>query len=114
MAIASTPMSRAEESCLRLGSPDALRNRVRFMPSARARVVIAAANSHSVPPIASATTVATSFADFVASAMIACFTVMLLPRFRPSFDAGWPAARFETDSLSLNCMRPLSSSANSM
>ncbi len=64
-------MSRAVESWRRFGRPEALRNVVRLMPRSRARWVIIRANLNSLPPIASATTVATSLADLVTRARMA-------------------------------------------
>ncbi len=54
--------------------------------------------SHSVPPRASATTVATSFADFTARARMASSTAMEPPARNPSLEGGCPAARWDTGS----------------
>ena len=89
-------MSRAVLNWARLGSPEAFLNVVYFIPSARARLVIITANFRSVPPSASASTVATSLADFVASALIAVSTVIVSPRRSPSFDGERPSATRET------------------
>ena len=101
-------MSRAVLSWRRLGRPEALRNWVRFMPSALAFRVIMRANLVSFPPSASATTTAASFADLVISARIAFSTVIVSPRFSPSLAAGMPAARRETLSFLSRVMSPRS------
>ena len=89
-------MSRAVVTWLRSGRPEALRKVVRFIPSARARVVIFSANRPSLPPRRSATTVAASLADLVISARIAWRTVIVSPGFSPSRDGGREAATAET------------------
>ena len=112
-ARARNDMSRAVLRCLRFGRPDALRNVVRDMPSAWAFLVIIRANSTSVPPSASATTTAISLADLTTSALIASSTSIVEPAGRPSFDGGWPAARFETLSLEVRLSRPSSIASKS-
>jgi hypothetical protein len=107
-------MSRAVLICPRLGRPDALRNVVRVMFSRRAMVVIIMAKSRSLLARFSATTVATSLADFVTRAKIASSTVMVSPRFRPSRDAGWRAARAETLSWVFSVHLPTSNASNTM
>ena len=62
------------------------------MPSARALRVIMRANFASSSPSASATTTATSFADFVTSARMASSTRMVWPGCNPSFDGACMAA----------------------
>ena len=47
-----------------------------------------AAKPETLPPICSATTTATSLADFVTSARIASSTLMVVPAFTPSLDGG--------------------------
>ena len=79
-------MSRAVLYWRRLGSPVALRNAVFFMPIRRAVRVISLAKFASVPPTASASTVAASFADFVTIARTASSTEIERPGFSPSRD----------------------------
>ena len=92
-------MSRAVLSWRRFGRPEALRKLVRFMPRVWAFLFICWANLRSVLPSASARTTATSLADLVTRARIACLTVIRWLRFSPSFEGGWRAARRDTLSL---------------
>ena len=82
--------------CSPSGSPEALRNTVRVMPSLRAVRVIAIANRSSLPPSASASTVAASLAERVTRPMMASSTGIVSPARRPSLVGGMPAARLET------------------
>ena len=84
------------------------------MPSSRALRVIARANADSVPERCSAITTATSLADFVMRALIAVFTVIVLPRLRPSLLGAIPAARRDTRMRVFNVTLPESSASNSM
>ena len=93
---ARVAMSRAVETCRRLGKPEAFLKRVLRIPRERALRVIILAKLISVFPSDSATTTATSFADLVMSARIASFTVIDWPRFKPSLDGAIPCARRET------------------
>ena len=85
-------MSRAVVFCSRSGRPEALRNTVSFMPSRRACRVIVSAKASSLPPSASATTLATSLADRTMMAWIAVSTVRLSPGESPRLVAGMLAA----------------------
>ena len=84
------------------------------MPIERALSVMRRAKLYSVPPMASATTTATSLADLVTSARIASRTLIVLPGFRPSFEGAWEAACLETLSRLLRVKRPASICSNSM
>ena len=67
-------------------------NRVCRMPSWIAFAVIALAKAASEPARFSATTVATSLADFTASACMAMRTGSVSPGLTPSFEGGFEAA----------------------
>ena len=112
--MARRAISRAVDICRRLGRPEALRKVVRLMPRSWARCVIIRANLNSLPPIVSATVVATSLADFVTRARIASRTVIRSPRRNPNFDAGWPAARRDVVSFWSRRKVPLSRDSNNM
>jgi uncharacterized membrane protein len=58
--------------------------------------VICSAKSSTEPPRFSATTTATSFADFVTSALMASSTAMVLPGRSPSFEGACAAAFADT------------------
>jgi hypothetical protein len=68
-----------------------------FMPSARAARFMRAANSDTLPETASATTTATSLADFVVSARMASSTLIDVPAFRPSLEGACRAAFADTE-----------------
>src|SRR5215831_7275053 len=67
------------------------------MPSALAFKVISLAKSASLPPMASATTTAASFADLVTSPLIASSTLMVWLALRPSFVGFCSAACIEIE-----------------
>ncbi len=107
-------MSRAVEICASSGSPLGLAKFVRVMPSERALRVMARANASSVPPSVSATTDATSLADFTASPNIASRTRIVSPGRSPSFEGAREAAKAVTGIASSSPMRFASIASNSM
>jgi hypothetical protein len=82
------------------------------MPSALALRVISLANSSSVPPMASATTAAASFADLVTNPLMASSTQMFWLALRPSLTGRWMAAWVETGNEVSSLSFPASSCSN--
>ena len=111
-ALPKMVISRAVVVCWLCGNPEALRNVVFAMPKSLACCVIVLANSLSVPVRNSASALAISFADFVASAKIESRMLMESPAGNPSFDAGWRAAYLDTVILVSKEKSPLSSPRN--
>ena len=89
-------MSRAVVTWPGLGRPEALRKVVRDMPMLRAVRVMRWAKALSLPPMFSATAVATSLADFTTMALMAVSTVIVSPAFTPSFEGATLVARADT------------------
>jgi hypothetical protein len=83
------------------------------MPSARAFAVMRAANSSSLPEIASATTTAASFADLVTRPLMASWTLIVWLGLSPSLVGFCSEARVETGSGVSSLSLPASSSSNS-
>jgi hypothetical protein len=83
------------------------------MPSARALRVICRAKFSSLPPIASATTTAASFADLVTIALMASSTAMLWPALSSSLVGDCTAACADTGRRESSFSLPASSCSNS-
>ena len=107
-------MSRAVVTWPESGRPDALRNVVPRMPSARAFCVMSSAKWASDPPTASARAIAMSFADLVINALIASMTAICSPGSRSSLVGCAEAASWLTLILVDGDSLPNSSCSNTM
>jgi len=107
-------MSRAVVSWPLAVKPDAFLKVVLLMPSWRAFFVIMRPKFASLPPRCSATAAATSLADLVASAKMACSAAMLRPGLIPSLEGGFEAANFDIRMRVFLVIFPRSSASNIM
>ena len=89
-------MSRAEVTCVALGSPFGLTKWDSRMPSAAAARFISPAKASTEPETPSAMVTATSFADLTISIFSALSSVTSVPGRKPIFEGAIFAARAET------------------
>ena len=88
--------SRAELIWFSAGRPFGLTQFDCVMPRRRDVAFISSENFSTEPPTPSASTYATSFADFTISILSALSTVTVVPGLKPIFDGACAAARAET------------------
>ncbi|GAV34246.1 hypothetical protein ROTAS13_01910 [Roseomonas sp. TAS13] len=106
-------MSRAVVTCWKSGSPLALRKTVFVIPIWRAFCVIIWAKRSLLPPSVSPIIQATSLAERVTRARMACSTEIELPGGMPSFEGDCEAASALITMRLSSVMRPSRNASNS-